>query len=456
MRTLVPIAAGCTVAACTLLLHHLLSPKKMANHVTSRDYRHPYHPLVIQIFNKSITALEQLLGFQLITLDAEYLLEEAKRKSGLSDYGDMWWREAFERVIDSKNKEAHLTPLGRMIASTIMLMALTANLRVVDLLKKHPEINDIDLGKQIVIAALHRTGTTMLQRLIAADPNMRALLSWEIQCAPHAEEGRFGTFKRRQEMHWRCQGAMHLSPDFFATHPLETDGPEEDVILMSSCFMSNVPYVTNRTNSYSDWLETQDQTRAYEWLKTTLKVLHWQRPAANWVLKSPHHLEHLDTLLKVFPDAVVVQTHRDPQKTIGSVFSLVAHGCGMASDTIDPIDLKEFWMRKLRHVLKRSMEVRKNPEINKRIIDISYHAVMKDPIGEVKRVYDFAGIPYTADTETAWADILKIRTQTRYGRHVYSLADFGVTKQDIEDNFGHYRDHYNIPFEDELPERQPN
>src|SRR6185503_18919343 len=117
-----------------------------------------------------------------------------------------------------------------------------------------------------------------------------------------------------------------LAPEFFAIHPVEADAAEEDVLLLDHSFTSQAPEATLHVPTYAAWLETQDLEPAYRYLARALKLLSWQKPRQFWVLKTPHHMEYLDELFRVFPGATVIQTHRDPQKTMGSFCSMVAHG----------------------------------------------------------------------------------------------------------------------------------
>src|SRR5262249_48955329 len=136
-----------------------------------------------------------------------------------------------------------------------------------------------------------------------------------------------------------------LAPEFFAVHPVESEAPEEDILLLDHAFMSQAPEAMLHVPTYARWLESQDLRPAYRFLRRALQVLAWQRGGAYWVLKTPHHLEFLAELLAVFPDAVIIQTHRDPQATMGSFCSMVAHGRGLFSDVVDPREVGRHWLR---------------------------------------------------------------------------------------------------------------
>lgn len=412
---------------------------------TGNQYHKPYRPLPIALFNRAGKVAEKLgmLG----DLNTDQLMANARRKSGLDDYGDPWFRQPLSVLVDAINQQANLTPLGKLIQKNRLEAALVVRLRVQQLLKEHPEILDINLGKMVIIAGLQRTGTTTLHRLLAADPQMRALLSWEALNPLPLPNEKYGDPKKRIAMARTAEkGLAYLAPEFFAIHPVEHDAPEEDVLLLDLSFMSQSPEATLHVPSYASWLEAQDHTPAYEYLRTLLKILTWQRPAANWVLKTPHHMEYLDVILKVFPDATIVQTHRDPQKTTGSFCSMVSHGRGVFSDQVDAREVAQHWMRKVNRLMQLSIEVRERAN-NQRFVDVSYYDLLEDPIAQVARIYKAAGLPFDQRAAEAAEATSKRNVQNRYGKHVYHLKDFGLTREDIEQQTAFYRRRYGIPYE---------
>ena len=412
---------------------------------TSNHYDKPYRPLPIALFNRAGRVAERM-GL-LSDLDVAELMNAARRKTGLKNFGDEWFVEPLTHLVDSINQEAKLTPLGKLIQKSRLEGALATRLRVRELLRNHAEIHDIKLGKVIIIAGLQRTGTTTLHRLLAADPNMRALLAWEaLNPLPLPKEKPGHPEGRIPQARIAEKGLAYLAPEFFAIHPVEHDAPEEDILLLDLCFMSQSPEATLNVPSYAHWLEQQDHTRSYEYLRVLLKILQWQRPAQNWVLKTPHHMEHLDTILKVFPEATIVQTHRDPQKTTGSFCSMVAHGRGVFSDDVDARNVARHWLRKVNRLMQRSIDVRATAD-PARFVDVSYYELLQDPIAQVARIYQQAGIPFDANVARAAQATSERNVQNRYGKHRYDLKDFDLTKEDIEKQYGFYRERYSIPFE---------
>lgn len=423
---------------------------------TSTDYASPYRPLPVACLNRA-GRLARRLGRD-DALDADQMIAAAKRKTGLSDFGDEWFREPLGVLVESINAEARLTPVGARIQRSRMVAALSTRLRVERLLREHPEIRDIDLGPIILIAGLQRTATTALHRLIAADPGIRALRSWEaLNPAPLRADGAGGRFERwplgrrdRSRRTWQgklaARALRFLAPDFQTIHPIAYDAPEEDVLLLDVSFMSQSPEAAMHVPGYAAWLEGRDHTRSYEDLLTLLRILHWQRPGAAWVLKTPHHMEHLDVILEVMPGVRIVQTHRDPKVSIPSFCSMVAHARGILSDHVDPEEIGRHWMRKTRRMMERSMQVRRDAG-DAVFVDVSYYDLLADPLGEVRRVYDAAGIAFSEEAATAAAAVSARDVKDRHGRHVYAPASFGLDDATIDAACDFYRRQYRIPDE---------
>ena len=412
---------------------------------TSTDYANPYRPLAVSIFNRAGRLARRLgLGDD---LDGGRMVDAARRKTGLTDFGDEWFLEPLEELVRSINDEARLTPLGARIQRSRIVSALSTRLRVGHLLQEHPEIPDIHLGKMIVIAGLQRTATTTLHRLIAADPRVRALRSWEaLNPVPLPGETKGSHRRRLRHAKTAARAIGYLAPDFMAIHPIAPDAPEEDIFLLDLSFMSQTPEAAMHVPGYSRWLEDQDHTRCYEYMLTLLKILHWQRPGDAWVLKTPHHMEYLDILLHVFPDVTIVQTHRDPKKSIPSFLSMVAHGRGILSDHVDPEEIGSHWMRKTLRLMERSMAVRSIAG-DVAFVDVSYYDLVADPVGELRRVYGAAGIDFTAEAEAAALAVARRDTKDRYGRHVYSPDSFGLDDESIDEATEFYRRACRIPHE---------
>ena len=412
---------------------------------TPTDYTRPYRPWPVAAFNA--LARRTPRAGPLRRLDADRMLANARKRTRLQDLGDERCLTGLRVLVRAINDEAELTPTGVLLQRQRIEGALANRLRAQQMLKRHPEIHDLELGKVVLIAGLQRTGTTALHRLLASHPDMRALMSWEtLNPAPLPGEGERGSDRRLKHARLAERTIAYLAPAFFAVHPIAHDAPEEDILLLDLSFMSQTPEATMHVPSYAKWLEGQDHIPAYRELKTLLRIMHWQQPANHWVLKTPHHLEHLDAVLATFADVTVVQTHRDPQVALASFLSMVAHGRGVFSDRVDAGAIARHWTAKACRMIERAEAVRRQADPD-RFVDVLYHDLMRDPQAQLKRIYHQAGILFCAEAQEAAARTMQRNPQHRHGRHIYNAAHFGINGAETADGFAAYRARYRIPSE---------
>jgi len=377
---------------------------------TTRDYRRPHRPLPVWALN----ALWRAVGtWSQPPIDASAWFRAAGAPS-------RWDREPFEVLAASIRDEARLTPLGRAVVSARLVGALRAR-RHVEALGAPPD--RAGAPPPIVVVGLQRTGTTLLQRLLAALPGHRGLRSWEaLNPAPWPGE----RSPRRRIRHARRAAAAlrYLAPDFVAAHPVEPDQPEEEVILFEQLALSTGFEATFRVPRYAAWFEEQDQREAYAWLARVLAHLE-PDPRVRWVLKTPHHLEFLPELVEAFPGAHLVWTHRDPRATLPSFCSMVAHGHALVTDHVDPHEIGRHWLRKTQRMWQRGLAFRRDrPDVP--VLDVAYEDLVADPMATVRRVVAFAGTELDADGQRAVQTQLSRSPRHKYGRHVYGARDFGL------------------------------
>ena len=411
---------------------------------TSLRYDRPHRPLPIAALNRSGSLLAGLgLGADLREVS---LIRAARRSSGLHHFGDESFRIPMRRLLHALEHEAQLHFVGRHMVRQSLVRVLAHRLRIQAELDRNPAILGETLEPPVVIAGLQRTGTTLLQRLLASDPSMRVLAAWEaIHPAPLSTTA---SPERDREARLRTarlaeRALAYLAPDFAVVHPVEATAPEEDVLLLDFSFISTVPEATQHVPSYSAWLETLDHVPAYRYLEKILKLLQWQGPRGRWVLKSPHHLEQLDALLEVFPDATIVQTHRDPLRAVASFCSMVAHGRGIFSDFVDPHEVGRHWKRKALRMLDRSQAVRERKS-GAGFVDVAYADLLADPLAQVRRIYAALGTSLKPDAEHQMREYLDLNPQFKHGRHRYRLEDFGLDRETTEREFAEYRKRFEL------------
>ena len=418
---------------------------------TGLRYENPRRPLPIRALNV-VGRLLQGAGVEAPALEADALMAKAASRTGLDDFGSESFREGLEVYLRSAREEAKLHPLGRLMAAENVVRLLSNRLRMEALEIRCPEVSRVKLESPVVIVGLQRTGTTLLQRLLANDPRFRVLASWEaINPSPHIERGNEGRDldpkdTRRRFAFFSERTLRYMAPEFFAVHPVEYDAPEEDCLLFDLDFVGTVPEATQNVPTYSRWVESQDPRRAYRFFKRVLKMLLWQRPAERWLLKTPQHLEHLEGLLQELPGARILWTHRDPTRVLASFSSMMCHGRGVFSDTVDPPAVAAHWWRKAQIMIEHGMDVRDRwPDDT--FLDVPYADLVADPLAQARRIYEFLGATLDPTVEARMRLWLGKNPQHKYGRHRYRLEDFRLDAAALEASFAPYRRRFEIPSE---------
>ena len=376
-------------------------------------------------------------------INANEILDQAKSETGLSDLGEPLFFEGLNRLIDSINNEANLNEIG-IQAQPIRIQGLLSNrLRFEEDLKKFPEILDQEIIAPIVIVGLPRTGSTMTHRLLASDPNHTAMLWWEGRYPALLPGEKRGDIETRMELgKAEVDAVVAASPEALDIHPWDYKGADEEILLLEHNFLSTVPESFMALPSYSKWIEEQDHTLAYEDLKKFIQYLQWQNPGREkkrWVLKSPHHLGFIDKMISVFPDAKIIQTHRDPIKTVPSFCSMCANLFEPLTTNFDKVFIGKHWSNKLTRALNHCMNISEQHPDN--FLDLEFLNMIKDPIDEMKKIYEFIGESFGEKTEVAM-EAWREENKHEMGAHKYSLEEYDLTESQINNNFAKYQQKY--------------
>jgi hypothetical protein len=366
------------------------------------------------------------------------LQELAAAATGLSDFGPDDFTDGLAVLLDSYHAEAGLTPRGERVARAMLRGALTARLISEAAWRAHPEHAQVPVTRPLFVTGLPRTGTTALHRLLVADPAHQGLEMWlaEVpQPRPPRESWAadpvFGYIQAGCEKHHTAH------PEFMGVHYMAADQVEECWQLLRQSMRSISWECLAHLPSYSAWLSTQDWTEPYRRHRRNLQLIGLPDARKRWVLKNPSHLFALDALLAAYPDALVIQTHRDPVTAIASVCSLTAQATAGWSEvfTGDVIgrDQLELWASGLERF--RAERARHDQA---RFFDVRYEDLVADPVGTAGAVYAHFGLPFTGAAAGAMQALATERVTGSPGTapaHRYALADFGLTDADVTARF---------------------
>jgi Sulfotransferase family len=378
------------------------------------------------------------------TFDRETLLAAARERTGLSDFGDTWFFEPMDQYIAAANAEGNLTEAGFGGQTESILKGLASRLRMVDDIKRHPEILDETVEVAAIILGLPRTGSTIFHRLLASAPGMTAIRWYEAQnYAPLPGDEPGNPVARRAYANAMIEGWLNLSPELASIHPLDPEAPDEEIIILGQLFITTMVEAMTFIPSFAEWLDTYDQSKGYEDLKTILKYLQWQDPTRRgkkWVLKSPQNLPYTDVIANAFPKAVLVMTHRDPLEVVPSYVSMEAALYKLNSVHSDEA-VGGFWFPRLAGWMKRFEEARARIGED-RFIDIDYREVAREPLKQAQRVLAHIGIPLDDQIEAALTEFMAGNKREQRPMHDYSLERFGLNEADVREAFASYRARY--------------
>jgi hypothetical protein len=378
-----------------------------------------------------------------MALNVDALLSAAKDKAKYDAFGDDWFLEPLGVLVDALNGEAQLSELGASMTERRLTALLVDRLRLRKLQAENPEVLDVDVQVAAEICGLPRTGSTLLHRLLSASPQLTSTLSWECSY-PLPFPGESPAAEIRKDKAKKMMDAfMELSPDFGDIHTVVWDGPEEDILLLDRTFTAMSFDSFYWLPTYGLWLREYDQAPAYRELREWLQVLQWQdasRAGKKWVLKSPHHLTAVDTTLDEFPECKIVMTHRSPTSAVPSYASMVQAMTSQYSDRADPKKIGPYWSDRFRESLGQFAEVRaRRPE---RFVDIPFKATVAQPLETVTALMTDLGLAVTPADTRAFEEYLEINRQEKHGSHSYTAEDFGLSTEQLENDFAFYTEAY--------------
>jgi hypothetical protein len=351
------------------------------------------------------------------------------------------------RLIAALEEEAQLTFLGRTIASQTLIRVIRNRLRLVADRKAHPEIAAVEIRRPLVVVGLPRTGSTILHDILAHDPRSRVPLTWECdEPSPPPERATYASDPRIAKSDAQLAGVDKLIPGFRAMHPMGARLAQECVVLTMHSMATPIFHNSFRVPSFQDWVDEHcDWAPVYDFHKRQLQHLQWRCEGDRWVLKSGAHMWALDHLLRIYPDACIVTTHRDPVKVATSFASLATLVRSMASDRVDAREVAEDWAPRLSKALNRAIEVRDSGKFaRERFFDMHFAQLLADPMDVVERIYAHFGFELSGEAADAMRAFIAENPQGKHGHHRYSPEEYGVDVAAERERFRPYTERFGI------------
>ena len=385
-------------------------------------------------------------------LELEALRQQAMLDTGLEDFGDPAFYEALERLIEALHSEARLNEFGQMRAQMTIADGLARRLEIEDYLKRHPEVGEQPVQRPVFILGLPRTGTTALHHLLNQDANNRTLRLWEAQQpVPPPQTQSYSSDPRIAA---RAEGVALTEtflPGFLQTHLIDAEEPDECYMLLNRNFMSVEYSALFHVPSYADWLYSNlCRSDSYDYHRRQLQLLQSQHPG-QWVLKAPFHQLGLREILRVYPDAIIVQTHRSP-------LAFVASGCSFSevlrrssSDVIDRSEIGRDWMTMLTAYTQTFEADRAalEPSHPGQFLDLYHDDFVADPWRSIEQLYALRGMTLQAESRQRMQAWLDNHPRGKHGVHRYRLEDYGITRGEVEALFASYVQRYDVTLDEE-------
>ena len=373
--------------------------------------------------------------------EKEYLIKKAEQATGLSDFGDEWFFPNIDVFIESLNSQAKLSSEGYYGAEKMITGALINRLRHKNLIKMNPEILDETVDIKAVLTGLPRTGSTMLHRMLASAPELTSVKWYEAQNYTPLENEDYNDPSPRKDIAKDILKFMLKKiPELMSIHPMDIEQADEEVIILGQLFSSSMLESTYFVPNYANWLTKQNPGKSYSDLIEILQSLQWQdssRKNKSWILKTPGHLMSLGAVIKYFPMAKIIMTHRDPVSTVPSYCSMESALYKMNTDAISDFEIGNYWLDRLSEWLNNFIEVR-NSIPDDRFIDINYLDLVEAPEKIGAQVLKSIHVNDDILTKEMMENWINANKRENRQKHNYKLSDYGLTNESISNKFKDY------------------
>jgi hypothetical protein len=389
--------------------------------------------------------LADALGLLRRPMDADELVAIARKRSGLTEFGDMSFVEPLRRLLAACKDEASLSLVGRLATRWDAVRFLSNLLTFHDVEARAPAVLTEQVRQPIFITGLPRTGTTFLHRLLMEDPDNRAPSVWQT-IYPYPDQG--GRDRRPARVARQLRAFERLAPEFRALHPLDAASPQECSEITAHVFQSLRFDTTHRIPSYRRWLDETGHLAAYRFHRRFLQHLQHQNPSGRWVIKCPDHLFALNEIRAVYPDARMVFVHRDPVKVLLSVAKLTEVVRRPFTRSLDPKEIGQQESSRWLDGAERMIATGDDAGLPEPVFHVYHNALVDDPVGTVTALYRHFGLTAKHDHIAAIGRYTAERPRGGYGPRDYRFEDHGLDRTLEREKFRPYMARFGIEPED--------
>ena len=377
--------------------------------------------------------------------DAEqHLHDVARQMTGLQDFGSADYRSGLKKLLESLDRDLKPTRKGREFAAGTIVGTLAARLHAHDGWQRQPQSLQRRIVKPLIITGIPRTGTTALHKLLSMDPQFQGLEHWLADSPmPRPPRETWPTNPRYRAVVANLEAFYLAAPEMRAAHEMTAHEVDECLEILKHSFVSNRFASGWHVPTYDAWFQQQDERPGYRYFADVLRLIgaHDDR---TWLLKNPGHSAQLDVLLDTFPDARIVQTHRDPGKALPSLCSVlkmsrsVLEGAAVDALAIGPRECR-YW----HEAAMRTIAVRQRAP-QEQFFDVDHRRFHAEPMRVVAEIYDHFGLALSTQTETAMHEWIRANPANRLGEHRYTAEEFGLDPHEVRTRFHDYIRHFDL------------
>ncbi len=376
----------------------------------------------------------------------DQLHELVSHDVGTTDFGADDYLPGLKVLLQSMDYDPRFTERGRRYAWGTVVGVLKGRAHALKSMAENHGFDSRPISSPVVITGIPRTGTTALHKLMAVDPRFQGLQTWLLDSPmPRPPVESWASYPAFQKTAATLEARFKAAPVKRAAHNMAAEEVDECCLVLRQGFVSNLWAVGWSAATYDAWWQCQSEAPAYRHYYRCMQLIGSNEQDKRWLLKNPGHIDNLDLLFATFPDARVIQIHRDPAKAVPSLCSLLMQLHPIVEE--GRVEQRAHNML-AREVAKWANAVEKAEPVRQahsgQVLDIIHSDFHRDPMAVMESIYRFISMNLTDDIRTAMQQRIADDPERQHGAHRYDVADFGLTEAQIRERFGDYLDRFDL------------